>query len=88
MSNTWEITGNTNLGRASTQLVALGSRVFAVAGWGYPNEMTNTVEEYNYDSRSWTLVPNSMVQQRRYFSAISVPAFFFQNIKGGCVGVL
>jgi hypothetical protein len=61
--------------------------VFAVAGWGDPYAMTNTVEEYHYYNRSWTLVPNSMVQPRRYFSAIAVPALFFQNIKGGCVGI-
>jgi hypothetical protein len=66
----------------------LGKRVFALAGWGLPYSMTNTVEEYHYGNRSWTLITNSMFQERRYFAAISVPALFFQNVKGGCVGVL
>ncbi len=86
--NTWEITGNTNIGRFASKVVALGSRVFALAGWGAPSEMTNTVEEYHYDNKSWTMVPESMIQQRRYFGAISVPAVLFKNIPGGCSGVM
>jgi len=68
--------------------VSLGTRVFALAGWGLPYSMTNTVEEYHYNNRSWTLVKNSMIQQRRYFGAMSVPALLFKNIPGGCSGVL
>jgi len=56
-------------------------------GWGDNLIQTNTVEEYHYDNRTWTLVPTSMIQPRRYFGALAVPALMFRDIPGGCIGV-
>ncbi len=88
-TNTWEVTGNTNLGRAGAQLISIGSRVFAMGGWGIPATLTTkTVEEYHYNNRSWTLLSNSMIQARRYVGALTVPALLFRDIAGGCVGTI
>ena len=87
LDNTWRSTGRTQIGRAMSQMVSSKTRVFVLAGWGGNLGHTNTVEEYHYDSGTWTLVPNLMVQPRRYFGAITVPALLFRDIPGGCVGV-
>jgi hypothetical protein len=48
---------------------------------------TETVEEYHYDNRSWTLVPTSLTEPNTYFGAVAVPALLFRDIPGGCIGV-
>jgi hypothetical protein len=85
--NTWRSTGRTKIGRAMSQIVSSKTRTFVLAGWGGSLGHTNTVEEYNYDLGTWTLAPNSMVQPRRYFGAITVPALMFRDMLGGCVGI-
>jgi len=32
LNNTWEMTGNTTIGRSGSQLISLGKRVFVLAG--------------------------------------------------------
>ena len=65
VNNSWKITGQSNIGRALSVLVTLGSRVFVLAGMS--SSSSNTVEEYHYHNNSWTIASKSMIQPRKYF---------------------
>lgn len=82
------MTGSTKIGRVASELLTLSSRIIVVAGWAGSAAITNTTEEYNYETGTWTLLTNNMIQSRRYLAAASVPAILFNNFPGGCVGVM
>ena len=39
INNSYKITGNTNIGRATSQLITLGNRVFVLAGRNFKNNL-------------------------------------------------
>ncbi len=50
-------------------------------------EIIKTVEEYHHESRSWTIITNSMIKETRFSGAVAVSALLFRNIAEGCIGV-
>lgn len=82
-SGTWTTLGSTTHPRNGTSLVTLGKRVFAIDG-----HAGNIVEEFNYNTNSWSSVPISLMTWRNgHQAALAVPAEKFMNLSGGCTGV-
>jgi hypothetical protein len=82
-ANSWKELPKTTYCRDGASLVILGSRIFAMDG-----RYNNTVEEFDYNSSSWSLVAAKLITHRGgYQDVIALPAEMFQHLPGGCVGV-
>ena len=82
-SGTWTSLGSTTNPRNGTSLVTLGKQVFAIDG-----HAGNVVEEFDYDTNSWTSVSHNLMTWRNgHQTAIAVPAEMFKHLPGGCTGV-
>jgi hypothetical protein len=88
-NNTWKVTGSTVNPRAGTSLVALGKRVFAIGGNSVPSpaNLSATVEEYDIEMGTWSLVNTPLIGARMNFATLSLPAAAFPNLPEGCKGV-
>ena len=81
-SNTWKKLADSTISRKGTSLVTLGSRVFAIDGG------ENVVEEFDYNTNTWTTIEEQLLVHRRGHSGvIALPAEMFQHLPDGCVGV-
>jgi hypothetical protein len=87
--NTWNVTGSTVNARAGASLVRLGTRVFAVGGNSSPTNisLSATVEEYDINSGTWSLVATNLTGARQNFGILSLPATSFAHLANGCKGV-
>jgi hypothetical protein len=82
-ANSWKELPKTTYCRDGASLVILGSRIFAMDG-----RYNNTVEEFDYDTSSWSLVAAELITHRGGSQdVIALPAEMFQHLPGGCVGV-
>ncbi len=52
VSDSWAAVADTKVGKQGTSAVTLGGRVFALGG--YSNGDTDTVEEYNPTTNTWS----------------------------------
>ena len=66
--------------------VTLGSRVLAIGGYNGAN--VPVVEEFHVDNSSWTTKSYNLIQGRHHTRAVAVPASWFENMPGGCKGVI
>jgi hypothetical protein len=82
----WISIGNTSTFRIAGDLVALGKRVFYLSGIDSEGEELDSVEEFHFTNKSWTLVNKKMLMAKRLFKAISIPAFLFQDVVENCTG--
>jgi hypothetical protein len=75
-SNTWNVTGSTVNARAGASLVTLGNKVFAIGGNSAPSptSLSATVEEYDINSGTWSLVATNLNRARQNFAVLSLPA--------------
>jgi hypothetical protein len=48
--------------------------------------MSNTIEEFIYESLSWVVLDLKLINQRVLYSAMSIPALLFKDLPGGCLG--
>ena len=89
INNVWNVTGSTVNARAGTSLVALGKRVFAIGGnWNpSPTSLSATVEEYDTEMGTWSLVNVNLKGARINFAVMSLPATLFSHLPQGCMGV-
>ena len=89
LTDTWNVTGSTVNPRAGTSLVTLGKRVFAIGGnWSpSPTSLSATVEEYDTDLGTWSVVDAKLIGARINFAVMALPAAFFSHLAQGCVGV-
>ena len=76
----------TTYGHRHNQILSLGRRVFVFAGFN--GAANNFVEEYHQHNNSWTVAPFQMIYPRFNLRAVAVPAHWFKNISGGCLGVI
>ena len=76
----------TTYGHRYNRILSLGRRVFVFAG--YNGAAHNIVEEYHQYNNSWTVAPFSLLYSRYHPGAVAVPAHWFKNITGGCLGVI
>ena len=86
---TWKVTGSTVNPRAGTSLVVLGKRVLALGGNSAPSpvSLSATVEEYDTNTGTWSLVSSNMIGARKNFGVLSIPATSFAHLAYGCKGV-
>ena len=87
--DTWYVTGSTVNARAGSSLVALGKRVFAIGGNSNPSptSLAASVEEYNTEMGTWSLVSTPLLKARVNFAALSLPAAIFSYLPQGCMGI-
>lgn len=85
---TFEYVGQTSYGRTGTSLVRLRDhRVFAIGG-GF-NPLTSVVEEFDLDTQTWSDVENfKLIELRKSPATLNVPAYWFDTLPGGCLGVV
>ena len=84
LEDKWRQVEDSLYDRSWSALVVLGSRVFAVGGFGDPQ----VVEEFIYSTESWKSVDARTLVERMEHSMISVPAELFAHLPGGCSGVM
>ena len=87
MGKQWELTENMTYGHFKTDLIALGSRVFVLGGSQVDGTEQQTVEEYNYLSRTWSVVKVGLLGPRTFSRSISLPDNLFNGIVGSCTGI-
>ena len=89
LANTWTVTGSSLLPRAGSSLITLGQRVFVIGGSGNGTAAmpTSTVEEYDPFNGVWNLVGTNLLQGRKKFAVLSLPAALFKYLPQGCKGV-
>jgi len=85
-SNSWKRTADTNYPKYGTSLVTVGSRVIALPGTDSAGVVMNYVEEFIYETKTWTVLNPKLKQARSGYAALSVPAMMFKDMPGGCVG--
>ena len=79
-SNTFTELPDTDINRAGTSLVRFGSRIFVIDGQG-----GNKVEEFNYDSNTWTSGFADLREWRQGHQAVvTLPKVIFQKNVYGC----
>jgi len=77
--------GRTTYGHRHNFMLTLGRRVFVTAGWnGGANPY---VEEYHQQNNTWTVAKN-MIFARWHVVSTAVPAHWFKNVTGGCLGII
>ncbi len=75
-----------NHNRFGSTFVTLSGRYFLIGG-GYPDTLVDVVEEFHYESNTWTEVEASPITQQMGSSALAVPAEIFSHLPGGCEGI-
>jgi hypothetical protein len=65
----------------------LKNQVLVIAGFNGGGAST-IVEEYHQHNNSWTQAPYNLLFRRWHHGGIAVPAHWFKNMPGGCVGVI
>jgi hypothetical protein len=88
-TNVWSITGRTINARSGASLVTLGSRVFVIGGNSAPSptSLSATVEEYDINTGTWSLVNTNLKGARTNFGVLALPATSFAHLANGCKGV-
>ena len=82
-SNTFTDLLGTSMDRAGTSLVQLGSRIFAIDGHGQ-----NKVEEFNYESYTWTSGFAALGEWRfGHQAVVALPKSIFENFVSGCPSI-
>lgn len=85
-SNSWKRTADTNYPKYGSSLVTVGSRVIALPGIDSAGVVKNYVEEFDYETKTWTVLDAKLKQGRSGYAALSVPALMFKDMPGGCTG--
>jgi hypothetical protein len=87
--NTWSVTGSTVTARGEGSLVRLANRVFAIGGNSAPTNLSlsATVEEYDINSGTWSMVATNLMGPRKNFAVLALPATSFSHLANGCKGV-
>jgi hypothetical protein len=84
VNKSWEQLADVKYNRQGSTFVNLNKRYFLIGG-GWP--IIDVVEEYHYETNTWTEVEAGPINQQKYGSAIALPAGMFANLPGGCEGI-
>ena len=84
-SNNWPIWVNGFADRSHSTAVFLGERVFIFSG-----SYVNNIEEYHYDKNNIVTTSRFQLLTSRATKpgVLSLPAYLFSHLPGGCVGVM
>jgi len=83
-TNSWELLQNTKFNRCGAAFVNLNGKIFLIGG-GALFTTIDVVEEFHYESNSWTEVEASPINQQMFSSALSLPAEIFTHLE--CDGI-
>ena len=83
----WESTENMTYGHFKADLIALGSRAFVLGGSLADGTFMQTVEEYNYLSKTWSVVQFGLLGPRTFSRSIPLTDKLFKRIGGNCTGI-
>ena len=85
-NKSWEQLPDVKYNREGATFVNLNGRVFLIGG-GFPSTIIDAVEEFHYESNTWTEVEPSPINQQMFSTALAVPADMFAHLPGGCEGI-
>jgi len=85
-TNSWEHLQDTKYNRLGAAFFNLNGRIFLIGG-GHPSTIIDVVEEFHYESNTWTEVEASPINQQMFSSALALPAEIFAHLPGGCEGI-
>lgn len=83
-NSSWEQLADVKYNRFGAAFVILSGRYFLIGG-GYPSTTIKVVEEFHYESNTWTEVEASPINQQIFSSALALPADLFAHL--GCEGI-
>ena len=79
-NNTWNNVAEMNKGRFGHALVAVGEKIFAIGGdEKNPNNILDTIEEYDVEKNTWKLLRTKMKRPRANFGYTLVPHSIFKG---------
>jgi N-acetylneuraminic acid mutarotase len=84
VSDTWEPAASPSIGRKGTAVVQLGNRIFAVGGQDSNLVDTDTSEEYNVATNSWSFAAERIVKPKMHIAAAVIPA---RDVPNECIGI-
>ena len=53
-SDSWTAVADANVGKQGTSVISVGGRIFALGGWSVASTDSDTVEEYNPKTNTWS----------------------------------
>lgn len=79
-NNSWRNVAEMNKGRFGHALVAVGEKIFAIGGdEKNPNNVLDTIEEYDVQKNSWKILRTKMKRPRANFGHTLVPHSIFKG---------
>jgi hypothetical protein len=87
VTDTWESAASPSIGRKRAAVVQLGNRIFAVGGQDFDLVNTDTTEEYNVATNSWSFVRGRIVKPKMHFAALVIPMEAVTALPDGCTGI-
>ena len=81
-TNSWKNVASMKAARFGHAVVAVGEKIFAIGGDDRnPNNILDTIEEYNVNENSWKIIKRKLKKGRSNFGYTLVPHSIFD----GCV---
>ncbi len=82
-SNSWSIVVNGFAAQSDSAAVFLGERLIV-----FPGSYVNTIEEFHYQNNTVTTKSFQLITSRASKPGVlSLPAYLFSHLPGGCIGV-
>lgn len=80
ITGSWIATKPLSYSRWGGTTAAIGSKVYAAAGGPSYGIYTNFIEEYDYDTNSWTVIKDTTTTMRGNTITLTIPAAIFNCI--------
>ena len=83
-SNTWEPAASTSIERKGLTVVQFGDRLVAIGGQNSAQIDTDTSEEYDVATNSWSFSKEKIVRPKMHIAALVIPKGDVPSLPEGC----